>query len=249
MRVLFDSRSLQVKVHLADGIRLETLIAAIEGEGSTVEASGDRLTPDALRGFDVVVVPTRDATDGNGYTDRELESLDGFVTGGGGLLLMSNHGPLPEAPYDHTKYDRELAGAFGITIEPAWFAAPAASQLTTLAEGALAAGHPVIAGSSAGAGVRAVVTNNCCGIAAEGCRALVRLPDSIVDWRRTYDPRTHLFAGALDREGGRSGRVIVVADSGFLGSEGTRLPGPGLIGRGDNLRFVLNALLWLRGEP
>ena len=45
----------------------------------------------------------------------------------------------------------------------------------------------------------------------------------------------------------RIGRVVVLADSGFIGSAGTTRPGPGLIEQGDNLRFVLNTIAWLVG--
>jgi hypothetical protein len=43
------------------------------------------------------------------------------------------------------------------------------------------------------------------------------------------------------------GRVVVTADSGFIGSEGTTFPGTGLIAMGDNRRFIVNILLWLGG--
>lgn len=273
MRVLLDSRTLQVRAHAADGARLAALIGNLEVDGSTVEVSEDRLISEAVRGFDVVVIPTRANSEGNEYTGEELGSVGVFVREGGGLLLLSNHGPLPDVPYDHTRYDRELAKVFGITIEPAWFALPeeglaegelsaearvgairaayaaGSVALTTLEGEALASDHPVIAGPSGGASVRSVVTNNCCGISAEGCIPLVWLAPSVMDWSKTYDPRTCLFAGALDQGRERKGRVVVVGDSGFLGSEGTTAPGPGLIGHGDNMRFVLNALSWLAPRP
>ena len=273
MKVLLDSRTLQVRADAADGARLATLIENIEVDGSTVELSDDRLTPEAVRGFGIVVIPTRANSEGNEYTDEELGSVEAFVHEGGGLLLLSNHGPLPDVPYDHTRYDRELANVFGITIEPAWFALPEGRHsegelsaearvetiraayaagsvaLTTLEGEALASDHPVIAGPAGGASVHSVVTNNCCGISAEGCIPLVWLAPSMVDWSKTYDPRTCLFAAALDEGRERKGRVVVVGDSGFLGSEDTTAPGPGLIGHGDNLRFVLNALSWLAPRP
>ncbi|HUW14547.1 MAG TPA: hypothetical protein VM537_32805 [Anaerolineae bacterium] len=49
-------------------------------------------------------------------------------------------------------------------------------------------------------------------------------------------------------DSGCKGRVVVIADSGFIGSDGTAYPGVGLIGHGHNLRFVLHALRWLAGE-
>jgi len=42
-----------------------------------------------------------------------------------------------------------------------------------------------------------------------------------------------------------SGRIIVIADSGFIGSDNTIKPGPGQITKGDNLAFIINCLEWL----
>ena len=44
------------------------------------------------------------------------------------------------------------------------------------------------------------------------------------------------------------GRVVTVADSGFIGDEGTNVPGPGLINHGDNARFIKNVVRWLGRE-
>ena len=39
-----------------------------------------------------------------------------------------------------------------------------------------------------------------------------------------------------------------MADSGFIGDEGTNVPGPGLFDHGDNARFVKNVVRWLGRE-
>jgi hypothetical protein len=41
------------------------------------------------------------------------------------------------------------------------------------------------------------------------------------------------------------GRVVVVANSGLIGTEGTQFPGLGLIEKGDNRIFLQNAVRWL----
>jgi hypothetical protein len=67
----------------------------------------------------------------------------------------------------------------------------------------------------------------------------------MVDYRASLEPDQYQFACALRPTEGRAGRVIVVGDSGFIGTAGTVMPGPGLIDEGDNLAFIQNALLWL----
>ncbi len=97
------------------------------------------------------------------------------------------------------------------------------------------------------------MTNNCSSIVAEGLGyPLVSLSQDMMDLRNGNSPQNRLFAHALDPETAGSlsieGRVVTVADSGFIGDEGTNLPGPGLIGHGDNARFIKNAVRWLGRE-
>jgi hypothetical protein len=77
------------------------------------------------------------------------------------------------------------------------------------------------------------------------------------DYRNGDTPRGRHFAVAADRGPlTGKGRVVVTADSGFIGSKTDAQPDPltvnsatrpgfGLIEAGDNLRFILNALLWI----
>ena len=70
---------------------------------------------------------------------------------------------------------------------------------------------------------------------------LVWLPDT---------QETCLFAAAAEGSlGSGSGRVVVVADSGFVGEDDTGQPGPGLIGRDDNRTFLSNIIEWLLNQP
>ena len=74
----------------------------------------------------------------------------------------------------------------------------------------------------------------------------------MIDHRNGLPAHGRNFAMALDAEANsaldRMGRVVVVADSGFIGTEGTTNPGPGLIEKGDNRRFVQNVIRWLGRE-
>lgn len=74
---------------------------------------------------------------------------------------------------------------------------------------------------------------------------LVSLAPPMVDEHNGLAVSEYLFGCALERTSARRGRVVVLADSGFIGSAGTTRPGPGLVEHGDNLRFVLNTIVWL----
>jgi hypothetical protein len=248
---------MQTGVHVQDGVRLDTFIKAMEAAGVTVVFSADRLDADSVRGADVVLIPTRMAIDGNEYSPTELTAVEQFTAEGGGLLLMSNHGDLPgRNKYDHTRHDRVLAARFDVDMQPAWFQqnepdladGVEPGVLTEMAGDLLNAGHPIFAATDPENTVRTVVTNNCAAISRGAGAPLVSLAPSMIDWRNGRAVSEYVFGCALERTSARRGRVVVLADSGFIGSAGTTRPGPGLIEHGDNLRFVLNTIAWLGGD-
>jgi hypothetical protein len=55
----------------------------------------------------------------------------------------------------------------------------------------------------------------------------------------------NVFAVAVDEPQGGNGRVVITADSGFIGDDTTDYPGPGLIHQGDNLLFIRQVFQWL----
>jgi hypothetical protein len=246
LRLLLDSRAMQTRVHVEDGVRLDTFIKAMEAAGVTVVFSADRLDADSVRGADVVLIPTRHAVDGNEYSPAELTALARFTAEGGGLLLMSNHGDLPgQKPWDHTRHDRVLAARFGVDIRPAWFEQQESGGPTTFEGDLLNSDHPVFAATDSHRAVRTVVASACAAISRGTGTPLVSLAPSMVDLRDGLAISEYLFGCALERTSARRGRVVVLANSGVIGSAGSTRPGPGLIEHGDNLRFVLNTIAWL----
>ncbi len=246
MKILIDGQSLQARVHISDGRRLESFLAEIGAVSSAPpEISPSEPLESALLGpHDVLVIATRGPEPG--YTSKELRTIHEYVGRGGGLLLMSNHGDLPgRNEYDWRKHDSVLALEFGIEIECSWFANPEQGKLSEISGSALLDSHPIIRGASGEKPVRNVHTNNCCSIVSSAGAAVAAIPDSMVDMRNGLSPQGRCFACALEAA---DGRVLAVADSGFIGSDGTTRPGPGLIGRGDNARFIRNAVRWLAGE-
>ena len=252
MKVNIDSSGLQARVHLEDQRRLAVFIATLESISScsVTFSTGSTLTSGSLNDCDVLVATTR-YPGAYAFCPEELEALKGFVRRGGGLLLMSNHGDLPgNNPHDMTRYDNAAAARFGIRLECTWFQNPARSELATCSGASLLTSHPIIGGGIGGPPVLTIVTNNCSSIVAgDQGYPLVSLSPEMEDLRNGYHAAGRLFAHALDAEtGGDSmgdGRMATVADSGFIGNEDTEVPGPGLIGHGDNARFIKNVVRWL----
>ena len=167
---------------------------------------------------------------------------------------MSNHGDLPGSnPHDLTQFDAQVGKLFGVGLECSWYQNPAGVELSELSGKDFLASHPIIGGHGNGEAVKTIAINNCSSIVAEGLGyPLVSLSQDMMDLRNGNSPENRLFAHALDPETAGSlsieGRVVTVADSGFIGDEGTNVPGPGLIGHGDNARFIKNVVRWLGRE-
>lgn len=249
MNLLIDSLSLQARVHRQDGRRLASLLDALIAQAA-VQA---RFSPDdarsgkELESCDVLMITTRKQAEAD-YTLVELDAIERFVRRGGGLLLMSNHGDIPGRPYpDLTASDARLAARFGIAIENSFFAGAEWGQpVTCCADDALNLHHPVMTGYSPDQTVGKIVFVNSASILPGAAVPLVFLPRDLVDYRDARSPTSRCLAVALDRDA-CGGRVVVTADSGFIGSPGTTFPGAGRLAEGDNLRFIVNALLWLGG--
>ncbi len=246
MNILINRIGLQAQVHLRDGRRLADLLADLAARPDLRVAFSPpvALSADLLNGQDVLMLTTRNKADAD-YTEAEIASIEGFVRRGGGLFLMSNHGDIPGRPYpDLTASDARLARRFGIEIENSFFAAPEWGRTVEIREEDLTQDHPVIRGMALENRVRSLVFSNCSSILPGEGVPLVFLPEAMIDNRDGRSPQSRCFAVALDLSA-PGGRVVVTADSGFVGSEGTTFPGAGLIARGDNRQFVINILLWL----
>ena len=255
MKVLIDSLGLQAQVHLQDGRRLADFVSMLESipHCSVTFSSGTPLTGGELDGQDVLVITTRYPGE-HAYSQEELEAVPELVRGGGGLLLMSNHGDLPGSnPHDMTQYDAVMAKRFGVWLECSWFQSGSMGELWELSGSALLTTHPIIRGGQGEEPVRSIVINNCSSIVAGGRgHSIVSLSQGMADLRNGYRPSGRLFAHALDPQTAAGeaieGRVVTLADSGFIGNDDTGIPGPGLIGHGDNARFVRNLVRWLGRE-
>lgn len=246
MQVLIDGKGLQARQHLIDGQRLCTIITSLRKWHDAGFTNGDtKLSPDRLGRCHVLIVPTWPARQQQ-YSAREGETIQDFVRRGGGLLLMSNHEPFH-------KNDAQLARLFDIEFQPTYFRNRLHNVPTVLAGEMLNAAHPIISGASEQQRVRTVVTNTCSSIRCANGSPVIFVSREMVHRTTEQQPQQdQLFAHALDlnvhADSNGTGRVVTVADSGFIGSPWTEVPRAGLVTWGDNLQFVQNAVLWAGSE-
>lgn len=257
LQVLLDRNGLQCRADLCikgrnrrlePGQRLGKFRETLEsGVPCTITfTESEALTDEELEGTEVLVIPTRDVrTNGDDldapFTDEELDTVERFVSDGGGLLLMSNHPPF-------TRHDRMLAERFGVEVNETTLRRPGGDKRITFSAGCLRSEHPTISGDEGGQSVESIVINNGTTLNVAPDYAVVRYPSGLADASgQEQQPDGPVFAAMVPPEGHEygSGRVVVLGDSGFIGSLDSNYPGPGLFGRGDNRSFLVNTVRWV----
>jgi hypothetical protein len=254
MKILFDKGSSQVQVQLEAGNRLNTLFGAIEAQGWSQAIGPDRIDSKALEGIQCLVILTRHRATQRGktnpfpadwdfaYTEEELEVIENFVVvDGGGLLLISNHGPFGLGDADWTVNDRVLAARFGVSINPAAYQSP--NPPLTMSGTDLGTGpavQPILDG------VTSIVVHNSCAVSmADPQQSIAIIPPNAFNTSPTFPegPAGQNYA-VLGKPNGR-GRLIVAGNSGLAGDPESSYPAPGLIDVGSNKQFLLNAMRFL----
>jgi len=249
MKVLIDTRSLQGAYHfgrlpdLPDeekyveakksiGNRLKTFLRILEKETSNKPAPSEgklgELQSSLLKEFDTLVILTRMFF----LAPEELDYIQEFVKNGGNLLMMSNHPPFNE-------FDNPLAEIFGFSFQsPTYPWHRGGYGLTNVISSNLL-NHEITRDLNSG-----LIFNNSCRIELEkkgGNSILAKLPDEPAPLNN--------FAIAMDKPYGKeSGKIVAVADSGFIGEDDTKNPGPGQIGKADNKKFITNIFMWLNHQ-
>lgn len=253
MNILFDAMGTQVQTQGAMGGRLNTLFAALTGAGYTMQYTNYPLPiKGQLEGMGLFVVLTHYCTqvmdppgvswpqvipsdaDCTGFTwsCQDLTDIQGWVHGGGGLLLVSSHSFF-------TPNDAALAAMFDIDIVPAYFKTGDGSTLVMT---------PTSAWPTLTAGVSTVQAWDSCGIAGKsgsGAEVIVPFPAGTAP-SEGYDATQYAFAVATTYD---QGNVVVVGHSGIAGDEGSPWPSQGQITYGDNAQFLFNCISYLSGGP
>jgi TAT (twin-arginine translocation) pathway signal sequence len=240
------------------GLRLNTLLGAMQsfGFGTTTPTPSNRafnisytytnppISPDQLAGKDVYVSLTRMQGDEFAYTADELNLLSNFVSNGKGILLMTNHGPLPNAPNDnYTKNDAALAQKFfNILLQPYYVTL---NNYMVMDVNNQDSALQYIANQ-----VTAIVAHDSCVIVPPNAPfySIAKFPigaqayDSVTGkWTTPVSPYFSIMVpyGA--------GKVIIVGNSGMMGDYGSPYPAPGIIPLENNLMFFLNCIGFLAG--
>jgi hypothetical protein len=229
-------------------------------DGYVVRSSAFEFTGDSLQACGVLVISNAlhernrrrgDTTDWSlpnpsAFTPSEIAAARDWVRGGGGLLLIADHMPMPGAASD-------LAAAFDVRFNNG-FAMDTLEQSFTLvfrrADGLLGT-HPITEGDSAGEQLDSVSTFTGQAFqAGEQFDPLLVIPEGVVSlmpdvaWEFTDDTPRVPVGGWLQGAAGRfgDGRIVVLGEAAMFRADVT---GEALLG--DNGRFALNVMRWLLG--
>lgn len=244
MIITLDGPTLQVHAHFEAKENPEKRLLTFFEDlgracpGATIEIARSGPTAKTLDKADVYVIPTRL----DPWRPGDISAIAEFVRQGGGLWMLSNHHPY-HAP------DDALAKVFDIVFEPTFYHRK--GRVTEIS-GDLLFDHPVLGGSDGTEPVATLVTNTTCSLRSPRAAPVAALSPAMADRLTGESPPTGaLYALALDEQHHPDltgkGRVLAVADSGFLGRGDTAYPGPGQIEQGDNRAFIRNAVRWLCG--
>jgi hypothetical protein len=261
--VLVDAAHLNF--HTADG-GYSAFAKLLRRDGYRVGANTDTFNAESLARADVFVIANamhEDSKDAfaplpsrSAFTAAEIAAVEGWVRGGGSLLLIADHMPIA----GHTE---ELAAAFGVRFHNG-FAVDAKQngQLpyrrsdSSLVAGPIADGRRAderveLVRSFAGQAFRVDPTADSTPLLVLPEGSLVLLPE--VAWQ--FSERTprisaaNLLQGALVRHG--DGRVAVFGEAAMFTAQ---LAGPQKIPVGmnspeapENARYLLNVMHWLGG--
>jgi hypothetical protein len=256
MNILFDRYGAQVEAHLQTPDRLTALLSTIADSGWESSIAAGDLSPGILAGCDVLVLTTRFS---QGFDAAELDAIIEFVHGGGGLWCMANHAaPSDDRQTDnYIRYSSSIASTFFASFEASAYMATTSRTPVPLT-GSNLTDHPIVHGQpewplvegGSSAVIETVVTRSFCGVYPNDfSRSIVLMQnlDNVVNGQ-TGHPVSAGVEWALSLEGDRvtgDGRVVICADSGWLGNTESTWPGAGTFQLGDNPQFALNTLSWL----
>ena len=143
-----------------------------------------------------------------------------------------------------------MAARFHVTLEPTHFRT---DRFVTRISRPFLQEHPIITGQRDEGRIQELVTNTTCSITSEHGSPIAFLPDTMRN-RGKHEAASAplMYAHCLDPttfgHTALRGRVVTIADSGFIGNPDTTHPGPGLIAEGDNRLFIERVVRWFAGD-
>jgi hypothetical protein len=274
-RVMLDEAHHNIMATASGGYR--PLVHLVTDAGFGVTPNTRPFSPERLAITDIVVIANPNGADqaapverraASAFTAAEIEAVEGWVRGGGGLLLVTDHYPTGVAA-------GPFAERFGVKLSGGWTDDPAHrwalpgydrafGYLVFSLENGLLADHPITRGYDEWEMIEGIATVS--GGSMEGppgSVSLLRLSPTAVDWIPSGTPRspsnTTPQAQARDfnpcpscdqaSSAGRSqgiafefgrGRVVVIGEMGAMVDYSV----PGM----QNRQFALNVMRWLARE-
>jgi hypothetical protein len=214
--------------------------ALLRNDGMRVSGLAGPITAAALAETDLLVIANAERPGGgSAFTAAEIDAVESFVDGGGGLLLIADHIPYPAAAAD-------LARRFGVTLHNV-FADNDEDEVFTVANGGLAR-DPLLAG---------IVTVKTFGGSTleapdPAARPLLRLwPGWTVQTMQggalsPERPAGNVLQGVAIERG--AGRVAIFGEAAMFTAQKTGLMekiGFNATGAEQNKQLVLNVVRWL----
>ena len=274
-RVMLDEAHHNIMATSSGGYR--PFVQLLTDAGFDVTPNTLPFRPDRLATTDVVVVANPNGADErasvdnratSAFTDAEINAVEEWVKGGGGLLLVTDHYPTGVAA-------RSLAERFGVKLSGGWTDDPANrwplpgygpvfGHLVFSLENGLLPDHPITRGSDEWEKIEGVSTISGASMQGPpGSASLLLLSPTAVDWVPSSTPRAPSSAApqAQARDfnpcpscdqvsaAGRSqgiafvfgrGRVVIIGEMGALVDYSV----PGM----QNRQFALNIVRWLNRE-
>jgi hypothetical protein len=236
-------------LHTVDG-GYRAFADLLRRDGYRVAGSDVPITTESLSQMDILVVVNATTprtapagADPSVFTDAEIAAIDGWIRGGGSLLLVADHEPWPAAV-------ARLASRFRVEFANAYAYEGAQGSITYTKKAGSLRPHAVTEG------VGAVATFLGSAFRVDGAhvpllvldRSAVARPILSTQAQAGDTPIPGWLQGALIEHG--KGRVAVFGEAAALTAQnrGGRAMGMNAPGAEDNPRFVLNVVRWLGGR-
>ncbi|HVC98029.1 MAG TPA: hypothetical protein VND64_30440 [Pirellulales bacterium] len=248
--VLFDEG--HRNFHTAGG-RYKVFADLITNDGYRVTSSREEFSDELLAEYDVLVIAnaTAEATTEAGvvksaFTASECDTVEGWVKGGGSLLLITDHEPFGSA-------SEELARRFGVDMSKKVTDDPDNSTkhgLLFSREKDLVADHPITKGRDESERINRVLTFTGQSLKGPpGSVAFLKFAETAIDVDEDNEVSAAGRAQGVAFAYGK-GRVVVLGEAAQLSAQVYGLP-PEPMGMNvpgcDNRQMALNIMHWLSG--
>lgn len=272
VKILFDQA--HNNMHTMSGT-YRPFVELLEHDGYTIHQSDDPFTSQSLEGYTVLVIANPKGEERKydpAFTEEECSAVEGWVRGGGNLLLIADHYPIGSAA-EILSRRFGISMSNGFTNDSVYFDSSSftqsringKSQLVFSRENGLLLDHPITLGRDSGERIDRIITFTGQSLSApEGSAGFLQLsstaadviPDSIWEepdmifftntFTRFADPVSAAgrYQGVATEFG--KGRIVVLGEAAMLTAQvsGEEKFGMQLPGI-DNKQLALNILHWL----